>query len=437
MDVETDMIETPARLNRLARSLWAVFARPVKVSSDPKHHPVNLATYVLGFGAVVSMFAASIASGPIDWKPVLILGVLCILGETFEVSFGSLKFTCSDVFYGIAFVALPLSSAAFVLAISMTWLVLRFPRSLQSTAVVGSSASLPMLAGLLGLHAISPALSSLPGTWGVVASVAAVYSCVRVAEMAMLWWGKFWGGEGTASQRARKASQVTAGFAKVVIMPTLSQAPMSMLGVFAFPATPWVTGLLVVPFVMSWYSARQEEHLAVAQASAKTDALTGLFNRAGTFDHAAEEIDAAKRYGHSIAVIMGDLDNFKRVNDTLGHIVGDTVLAATADCFRESIHSSRHIVGRYGGEEFVVVAVALTQDETRALAEALRATVERALGEYQSSISLGIAYMQENDRLESLIDRADKALYSAKFAGKNRVHEFPSNLQRPIAVRAA
>ena len=157
------------------------------------------------------------------------------------------------------------------------------------------------------------------------------------------------------------------------------------------------------------------------------DPLTGLLNRGyfnSLFDH---EIERARRYGHSFAVVMLDADHFKRINDTLGHTAGDAVLNALGQMLRSGVRDS-DIVVRFGGEEFVLL---LNQTGAKAAyekTEALRLTVQKCAvvlpngPSVELTISVGIAiYPDDGDNAHVLLSCADKRMLSAKQAGRNRV----------------
>jgi diguanylate cyclase (GGDEF)-like protein len=138
----------------------------------------------------------------------------------------------------------------------------------------------------------------------------------------------------------------------------------------------------------------------------------------------------ADRYAQGYSIIMCDIDNFKSYNDIYGHLAGDRILRAVAGEIRRSVRASDEVF-RFGGEEVVVVAVPEQDLEgTVALAERMRSNVESLGIEHSGSgnkivtISCGVAVFDRNcgdDRWEMVMDRADKALYEAKKAGKNRV----------------
>jgi len=173
----------------------------------------------------------------------------------------------------------------------------------------------------------------------------------------------------------------------------------------------------------------QQELMATQRAlreQATRDSLTGLWNRAATVEMLETELSRARRAGTPMGVILGDLDNFKAINDAYGHAAGDLVLCEAGQRMREALRKHDHI-GRYGGEEFLVVAVGCGSAETLNLAERLRSTVGDEPFHLERSslwvtISLGQAVCCDPDaNAEQMICRADEALYRAKRAGRNRV----------------
>ncbi len=159
---------------------------------------------------------------------------------------------------------------------------------------------------------------------------------------------------------------------------------------------------------------------------AMTDDLTGLFNRRTIFERLREEMDRARRYATSISCIMMDLDHFKRINDTYGHLAGDEVLRAAASIARQNKRVP-DVVGRYGGEEFLMLLPETGRTGARIVAERVRESIEDTLVEYDDSriritASLGVATAHNDEKLsgDELLQRADNALYEAKNRGRNR-----------------
>lgn len=158
---------------------------------------------------------------------------------------------------------------------------------------------------------------------------------------------------------------------------------------------------------------------------ATRDELTGLVNRREFFTLSEHEEQRAKREGHVVSVMMVDADYFKKINDTYGHATGDDVLRNLADNCRK-IFRKTDIVGRYGGEEFSVILPGAKPDMAMIIAERLRtaieqSTVESEQGDVTYTISLGVASAVGKDVvIADLLDRADRALYTAKAQGRNR-----------------
>jgi len=166
-------------------------------------------------------------------------------------------------------------------------------------------------------------------------------------------------------------------------------------------------------------------HRLVAR-QASTDGLTELANRREFEESLASEISRAERFGHSLALVLADLDNFKQVNDRFGHRAGDEVLRAFADILRETVRDI-DVAARYGGEEFAILLPQTDIAGAERLAERLReAVATRPMAEAQSSpvvvtSSFGVAAFPEAQTAADLFGAADEALYRAKRAGKNCV----------------
>ena len=155
------------------------------------------------------------------------------------------------------------------------------------------------------------------------------------------------------------------------------------------------------------------------------DPLTGVNNRAALDNALGREIELAKRHDTPLAVLMIDVDNFKRINDTYGHIAGDAVLKRIAESMVESARGS-DIIYRYGGEEFVLLLRNTEQSGARLLAERIRKAIESIILRYEKfdirvTASMGLTTVLQTDNIDSLLKRCDEALYTAKQEGRNRV----------------
>lgn len=155
---------------------------------------------------------------------------------------------------------------------------------------------------------------------------------------------------------------------------------------------------------------------------ATTDSLTGIANRREFVGILTREMDQAKRYGLPLALAMYDLDNFKRINDTFGHDVGDQVLQIVTGLVRENIRAA-DVVARWGGEEFMVLMPQADISAAANMAEKLRREVAGHPFKTvdQLTVSFGVVIYEPQDDMHSLLKRVDDALYLAKARGRNRV----------------
>jgi diguanylate cyclase (GGDEF)-like protein len=161
---------------------------------------------------------------------------------------------------------------------------------------------------------------------------------------------------------------------------------------------------------------------------AKKDGLTGVYNRRSFDDHLGLELQRARRYGREFALLMLDIDHFKRVNDSHGHQAGDAVLKSLAALLERSVRDGVDLVARVGGEEFAVLLPETGIGSAQTVAERIRAGVEAAQipvpghDPIRVTVSIGVCARREAvDRPQSLHGDADKALYAAKQQGRNRV----------------
>lgn len=165
---------------------------------------------------------------------------------------------------------------------------------------------------------------------------------------------------------------------------------------------------------------------------ATVDELTGLYNRRFLADALRRELNRSKRYAIPLSVLFLDLDNFKKVNDSYGHQTGDDVLCGFAAFLRHYMRSE-DVAGRYGGEEFLVIMPQTDLEGAKRLGSRLLDSIaaDPIHPEIRVTFSGGIAsYPQHADSVDSLIELADVGLYSAKVAGKNRIHLSGSEKRR-------
>lgn len=155
-----------------------------------------------------------------------------------------------------------------------------------------------------------------------------------------------------------------------------------------------------------------------------TDKLTSLFNRYKLDETLSIEIARVEKSLKPLSVIMADVDDFKTINDTYGHLMGDSVLAQVAYLLSKEVGTNKTI-GRWGGEEFLIICPHTDIEAAGKLARRLGKTIENVTfdGKANITISLGVSAYIPGDTSETIIRRADRALYEAKKRGKNRAHE--------------
>jgi two-component system, cell cycle response regulator len=169
------------------------------------------------------------------------------------------------------------------------------------------------------------------------------------------------------------------------------------------------------------------------QSAATHDSLTGLWNRGAVLDLLRREVSRRKRTKDPLGVIMADIDHFKKINDTHGHLIGDAVLQEVARRLAANVRPY-DVAGRYGGEEFLIILPGCNADSSVIGAERLRHSIadqpiETSVGSIPVTLSLGLASVEqakeETPNSETFLRDADEALYAAKAGGRNRVEAAP------------
>ncbi len=171
--------------------------------------------------------------------------------------------------------------------------------------------------------------------------------------------------------------------------------------------------------------AKLKKELEKYKMESVTDPLTGLFNRKFMVKKLDEEIERSKRYKSKFSVIFLDIDNFKKINDVYGHIVGDFVLKYLANIIKSELRKVDYAF-RYGGEEMVVLVSEANLENAVKFANRLLETVRNTVFKYKTeelkiTISIGVAEYKPGETIEQLIERADLAMLKAKREGKDRV----------------
>ncbi|MEO8061658.1 MAG: GGDEF domain-containing protein [Pseudomonadota bacterium] len=283
--------------------------------------------------------------------------------------------------------------------------------------LVGWQMSFAILVQLLGV-ALAPQLAPLfIGTLSIVFA----FGSLRIElRLALLLWALAFAGLaialvlpsrpslGLVNPDRIEVALLCAGFALIALRTTL-------LGYYG-------SAMRMRLYKVNWALGKAKHH---AEKIAASDALTGAMSRGAVLPRIEESVKRAVRRGVPACVAMLDLDWFKSINDQYGHVAGDRVLRRVVERMRECLRSS-DLIGRYGGEEFVLFLPGASQAVAVRLVERIRKTIaatdwsDIAVG-LKVSVSCGIADARPKDNLDTLIARADQALYAAKRGGRDQL----------------
>ncbi len=229
---------------------------------------------------------------------------------------------------------------------------------------------------------------------------------------------------------SRYAGYFAVGWAPLLVLTVLNSAQIfGVLDTWTWLADACIAAAAFEAIVLSFGLAdrtlvlrRDRERI---QRLAETDPLTSVFNRRVWIERTEALIEECRQKREPLCVMFLDLDNFKTLNDRRSHAAGDTALRFMAELMRQHL-PQRAPIARYGGEEFVATLAACTKSRAVDLAENLRTQLESAaipLGDGNKVLTLciGVAEKRDGETLATLVDRADKAMYAAKAAGRNRV----------------
>jgi diguanylate cyclase (GGDEF)-like protein len=240
------------------------------------------------------------------------------------------------------------------------------------------------------------------------------------------------GMNGKETLRRLKSSEATGGIPVIMVSANDEEADVIGcldLGAHDYVSKPYAYPVLAARLRGSVRLVEQQRQLAALTAQlvelATTDGLTGLYNRRHFAELTTVELARHQRSQRAISLLLIDADHFKRVNDTLGHAMGDVVLKAIA----QSLCAEKRegdVVGRLGGEEFAMCCPDTDAEGAVRLAERIRARIERAVvsdGEHEArlTVSVGVTAAIGGDDLAAWLARADQLMYRAKEGGRNRV----------------
>ncbi|WP_286240235.1 GGDEF domain-containing protein [Neptuniibacter halophilus] len=211
----------------------------------------------------------------------------------------------------------------------------------------------------------------------------------------------------------------------VLLVELLTQSFRGIVGSVEGLNNLWL--LTVLGLIAGWAAVNQLNMLLGLYRQATRDPLTGLSNRRQAMDQLTGDMALSREQHKPLSVLLFDLDKFKQFNDNYGHAAGDMVLKRFARVMRKQARKRLDLACRYGGEEFLMVLPGLAAEQAAAVAEAIRQAchgekIKTPSGETIGfTVSIGVAELQPQDNLDSLLQRADEALYCAKDQGRDQV----------------
>jgi diguanylate cyclase (GGDEF)-like protein len=416
----------PAR-RRIAPRSW-------ELSSLPK----DLRRYLLlAEFAAAGWTVQALVTQTVNRSDLLRFGVLAALFATFQLisprvehmrirMADSHRVDMTSVWTFAGVIALPSGLSALlalVISVGMTSLRLRAGIHLYRQAFTAASVLLSCLTGSAVLHLSASHLAGVSGGSGTEAAIVLLTMVIYTAVNTTMIAGAIFLAARPLPVRALFGTAEENGLE----VATLCLGGMTALTVMY---TPWLTVLSIVPMVVLQRGALIKQ----LEVAASTDPKTGLLNAVAWRQVAQKELARAARERHPVAVMIIDMDRFKEVNDTHGHLVGDAVLVAVAERLTMELRQYDS-VGRFGGEEFVAILPEVDLATARAVSDRILAQVRALevfspdapavpLGGFSASIGLAL-YPDNGAEVESLLHVADSALYAAKSAGRDRVESVP------------
>jgi len=409
--------------NRLLPSQWELWAQPLRVRL------YCLVTELAAVVAVITLLGSEEITQSDIWVflALVALGVgQAELGRRVErirrrvSGVAHINMTSVWTFAAVMLLPPPLTAALVVvlywhLAVRSWYRLQRVPvwrTTNNATGVILTCLAAHQAMVLTGIHDMREALAHDWQGFAAVATAVAVYFVVGAlvvigARERIIWTPSGLFGSWTDN---------------LLELATLGLGALNALALVTMPGL----ALLILPSLLLLHRSVLVKQLEVA---ATTDDKTGVYNTAGWHHTAEREFHRSRERESPFALLMIDLDHFKRINDTYGHLVGDAVLRAVAQAIKSEVRD-RDAVGRFGGEEFVVLLPDVHAAEAHLVAERIRQAVMRIQVPVDAdaelvtglSTSIGVAiYPDAGTGVQELLDAADTALYRAKNAGRNQV----------------
>ncbi len=262
----------------------------------------------------------------------------------------------------------------------------------------------------IGVYGIFAGISLVDYISGVQISFAAFYMLPIFLAAWCLSWLEAWG-------FACLATAVYA-YENALALPLSNSTSVGILGWNALV-------LFLLLLLCAWLFSELRKYQEQMETAARIDFLTRVDNRRSFFALAEEELKRSRRYGHTFSVAFMDLDNFKAINDRLGHPVGDQLLQVVAQTMRSHLRDTDRI-GRLGGDEFMILLPEIDPEQSRLVLQRLQQALLQTMQihDWPVTFSLGVAtFLRPPESVETMIGQADQLMYNVKTHGKNRLHQ--------------
>lgn len=341
-----------------------------------------------------------------------VLYLLCAYGEAYALP--GLRELGRFGAAGVWFVATLSTVLSVFFLLDFAQLRERAPRLCRALTWIGAYLPLALLALLVSPWPADKSWFPMTGNLLLLAA-----NALALITLSVAWW-----------RGGRHAGFVLIGWVPLVVVSTARAMQLSA----GAELTPWleyglpavcafsavVLGLGLADRMLAFRRERD-----TFQHHAERDALTGVFNRAATERRLDWAIERSRKDGTALSVLFMDLDHFKQINDVHGHAAGDACLHALVRVVGEELHYG-DLLGRYGGEEFLMILPDSGRRQARDAAERIRQAIEQRCADLAGvpgplTVSIGLAVCAPGDTVTTLVTRADQAMYAAKRAGRNRI----------------
>jgi diguanylate cyclase (GGDEF)-like protein/putative nucleotidyltransferase with HDIG domain len=358
---------------------------------------------------------------------LLVVSAVAAAAQVFKVEGSTQRssYNISWMAYGFAFVRLGVPAAMFVILVShvVEWIFHKYPWYIQlfniGTYLLAAQAAETCLGPAIASSVPLPLLQTI-----AILAAMAIFTLVNHLLVGIVIW------------LARGENLVKSGvFGPLTLMIDFSLLCLGIGAALVWVVNPFAVVTVAIPLYLLYSTLR----VPALERQTDTDPKTGLFNARYLREALEKERSKAQRFERPLTVVMADLDLLRNINNSYGHLAGDTVLCGVAEILQRSVRTY-DVVARFGGEEFVILMPEVAPEEALSRLEVIRRAIEEAAFQVATDIepihatmSFGVAGLEHPDQtVEQILHNADLAVYYSKLNGRNRI-----SLQRQGQSRLA